>query len=324
VTISPEMLFNQDALDAFVSAHGYTHITPLGKDSSIRRYYRAQKNEKSAIVMESVPDNSPHMTRGHKLSDYLRLSAWLNDNGLKAPEIYAADEKAGYLILEDFGDLSFKKALEQGANAHELYKLAAEVLKKLRAIDPPANLPEYYDSHVHANHRFILDYYAQKPEYVEEYLQVWKDIRRDVPCPEKCFQHIDFHVENLMFLPDEKGLKQCGILDFQGAMLGPVPYDLANLLEDARYTIEKDIRADILAPYDEQFKAQYRILATQFHCRCIGQFIKIANETGNKTYLAHIPRLEGYILEALEEPILEPLKAFFARIGVDFSSAKAF
>jgi len=93
-------------------------------------------------------------------------------------------------------------------------------------------------------------------------------------------------------------------------------------LEDARTDCEPDLRAEILEGYDEEFLAHYRVLGTQFHCRVIGQFIKIALETGNKSYLLHLPRLEQYISNALNDPLLKPLKLFFDNYGLDFSLAK--
>jgi len=44
----------------------------------------------------------------------------------------------------------------------------------------------------------------------------------------------DYHVANLMLLPEREGVRQAGLLDFQDAYQGPVTYDLVSLLEDAR------------------------------------------------------------------------------------------
>ena len=323
-TQSQSPAFNESKRDAFLSARGFAIEHSLLRDTSIRRYYRVKKGGgQSVIFMESVPDHSPLMSRGHKMVDFIRLSAWLNENGLKAPQVYDADPEQGYMLIEDFGEISFKAALEKSADAGALYRLAADVLEHLRGAAPPLVLPNYYDSHVHANHRYVMDYYAKQPDAADGYMAAWTEIEGTLPKPEQAFTHVDFHVENLMLLQGESGLKRCGILDFQGAMIGPKPYDLANLLEDARIDVPADLRESILARYSADFRAHYRILATQFHCRVIGQFIKIAHEQGNKSYLAHIPRLENYIRQALKDPLLKPLKVFFDDLGLDFSSPKA-
>jgi hypothetical protein len=102
-------------------------------------------------------------------------------------------------------------------------------------------------------------------------------------------------------------------------MIGPAPYDLANLLEDARTDVPKDLRAQILSRFDQDMQNWYRVLATQFHCRVIGQFIKQALHDNNPSYLPHIPRLERYLSEGLKYPVLAPLKQFFDELQVDFS-----
>jgi len=162
---------------------------------------------------------------------------------------------------------------------------------------------------------------------VEEYLSVWQGIENSLPpCPQG-FLHIDYHFENLMWLPKEKGLRGCGILDFQGAMTGPLPYDLANLLEDARVDVGAKLRRDMLARYcadmdakeKEIFANWYRVLATQFHCRVAGQFIRLAVRDGKDRYLAHLPRVANYLKEGLKHPVLAPLQKWFSAQKIDFA-----
>lgn len=306
--------------------HGWTKQSPVGQDSSIRRYFRVQKGRQNAILMETVPDGSAHATPGHSLGDFIRIQAWLEEIGLKPPAIYEADLEQGYLLLEDFGDLCFRETMKISGRAKAMYVLAARVLEHLSQTQCPLELPKYYDSHVHKRHRRVLDWYMPAARGVknedgllEAYKSVWDEIESSLPpCPQG-FLHIDFHAENLMWLPDESGLKRCGILDFQGAMHGPKPYDLANLLEDARSDVPADLRMRILKRFDVETRCWYRVLATQFHCRVIGQFIKQACIDGNTSYLPHIPRLENYMRDALQDPLLKPLKQFFDDCGVDFS-----
>ncbi len=342
------MMFDPEVRACFLEKHGWKIVSPLGQDSSLRRYFRISGNSQNGVLMESVPDSSPHAMTGHKMGDFLRIADWLRSVGLSAPEILAQDLAHGYLILEDFGDVSFGNLLSrhsrEGGNPEQIYERGAEVLDHLASQKNLPDLPRYYDSHVHTRHCYVLEYYVpfltSFPPRVEargrlrresmdpvfqrddgevvEYLRIWKVIEQSLPpCPQG-FLHVDFHADNLMFLEGRTGLKQCGLLDFQGAMIGPVPYDLVNFLEDARRDVPEEIRTKILGRYDETFQRWYRVLGTQFHCRVIGQFIKLAGE-GKTQYLAHIPRLENYIKTALHDPLLSPLKIFFDDIGVDFS-----
>lgn len=303
-------------MNDFLNKYGYTLIQPIAQDGSSRSYARVAKGSHSAILMHA-PENTP----GHQIVDFIRIAEWLNSIGLNAPDIYEAEGL--YLLLEDFGDTSFKQAIEQGTDVSQLYELAHEVLTTLSMAECPLALPDYYESNVHKKRRWIIDYYLPTQREVDdveavaqEYLNVWEGVERSLPpCPQG-FLHIDFHVENLMWLPDQAGLKRCGILDFQGGMIGPKPYDLGNLLEDMRFDVPAEIRAQILSHYDEEFRAWYRVLATQFHCRLMGQIIWWDQEQGKPRYRQYLPRLQNYLVEALKDPLLQPLDEFFRKINL--------
>jgi aminoglycoside/choline kinase family phosphotransferase len=117
-----------------------------------------------------------------------------------------------------------------------------------------------------------------------------------------------------------------GIIDFQDAFWGPQPYDLLNLLEDARQTVPDGIKAAMRTQYCagmkadevEAFDAWYSYMSAHFHCRVIGLFIKFSREHGGTEFLAHIPRLQNYIKTNLENPILAPLKEFMTRHKISF------
>lgn len=260
------------------------------------------------------------------MDDFLRIGAWLREGGLAAPDIYAVDEGAGLALMEDFGDLSFKKALGQGETPERLYGLGAHVLNEMQARDCPLFLPAYEESHVHAGRVRLVDWYVPAltgrmpdADLRPAYLAAWDAVEAPLPACRHGFLHIDYHTENLMLRAGCEGLQACGILDFQGGMIGPLPYDLVNLLEDARMDAPPELRDFILSHYDDTYRLWYRVLGTQFHCRVIGQFIKLAMRSGKTQYLGHIPRLHRYIRTALADPVLAPLAAFFHESGIDFS-----
>lgn len=310
----------------FIERHGWAIENSVGQDSSIRRYFRVQKGKSRAVLMETVPDGSTHATPGHSLGDFIRIAEWLRAIGLKAPEIYEEDREGGYLLLEDLGQTCFRDALDNGQPSEELYQLGKDVLDHIAAQDCPLELQDYYVSHVHRRHRRVVDWFmplvrgrVNEVDLVESYRHVWHEIEAAQPRPEFGFLHIDFHAQNLMWLPEESGLQRCGILDFQGAMIGPRPYDLANLLEDARCDVPTDVKAHILSQLSDAERIWFRILATQFHCRVIGQFIKQAVIDKNPAYLKHIMRLQNYLAEGLKDPVLAPLANWFAQHNIDFT-----
>lgn len=329
-----------DKRDSFLRANDLATVAlvPVGEDCAFRRYFRLKDAKRSMILMEAAPDNASFVTPGHKLSDFMRIGSALRDAGVATPEIYVTDTDNGYVLLEDFGINSFKDALRHGLGRADAYALATDVLIHMRqAVNAQTLvLPRYYDSHVHTGRRRVIDWYLpavrnakNEDGLAESYLDVWQRIEDSLPpCPQG-FLHIDFHFENLMWRPEQTGLAQCGVLDFQGAMIGPQPYDLANLLEDARVDVPQDIRMNMLSRYTsgmsagqrDLFLRWYRILATQFHCRVIGQFIRLAVKDGKTRYMPLIPRLQFYIREGLKDPILQPLGEFFDDQSVRFDEA---
>ncbi|MCK5285574.1 MAG: phosphotransferase [Alphaproteobacteria bacterium] len=310
-------------MNNFLKRYGYDVVKTLVEDGSSRRFYRVQKATHSAICMDCSSGEVP----GHRLDDFVRIGSWLNSIGLKTPEIYELDDVGGFALLEDFGDISFKKAIEQGVCKNNLYRLANDVLEHFNVQDCPLKLPNYYDTHVYKAHRRVIDWYVpavrkeRNPDgLIDGYLKAWQEIEKNLPQCKQGFLHIDFHVENLMWLPEEKGLCQCGILDFQGAMIGACSYDLGNLLEDMRVDVSEDICAELLSGKSEDYLLWYRVLTTQFHCRLIGQIIRWAVRDGKSGYLQYLPRVSMYLQNALKEPVLEPLKCFFLKESIDFKA----
>lgn len=311
-------------MESYLKRYGYKIIETIPQDASSRQYFRIiDRKDKTAIFMK----DNPHETRiGHRTSDFIRVALWLREIGLSAPQIYDVDEEKGFAVIEDLGKTDFRRAMERGHSKKELYHLAHDVLKFWADKLPDFPLPDYYESSIHHLHRDVVNWYVpfvreqKNPDgLAEDYWEIWEGIEKKLPpCP-KGFMHIDYHIENLMWMPERQGLKRCGLLDFQAANWGPLPYDLVNLLEDARADVPQDIQDEILKGYDEDFLAWYRVLGTQFHCRVIGLFIKLPVLQGKMKYLEHIPRMCRYLQKDLQNPILKPVKEFFDDWGVDFA-----
>src|SRR3546814_15741052 len=66
----------------------------------------------------------PRSTRTDTLFPYTTLFR----SDLSAPRPLAMDAEAGFLLLEDFGDRTFTRALKDGADEAELYRLATDTL----------------------------------------------------------------------------------------------------------------------------------------------------------------------------------------------------
>lgn len=313
------------------------HEIPVSGDWSQRKFFRVERKGKTAILIQSFPDDDPRATPGHKLKDFVRISAYLNDIGLSAPDVYAQDLVHGLLLVEDYGSQDFAALIAQNDEVErDLYLLATSSLKYIykKTEFTAIELPDYYASHIHKGHQRVVDWYmpamlhkTNSDEAVPEYLKIWKQIEKGLPQVKRRFIHGDFHPGNLMWLPERQNFRQAGFLDFQQAMMGPAPYDLVNLLEDARREVPIELRKECLLSYvenmypedRESFLAWYPVLATQFHCRVIGQAIRLAIRDKKTRLLSIIPVLRRHIIRDLAHPQLKPLKDWFSAQGVDFA-----
>ncbi|PZQ48909.1 MAG: phosphotransferase [Micavibrio aeruginosavorus] len=321
--------------DAFLRAHvGSDYkIKPQGEDWASRRYFRVIGTDgKSRILMETVPDHIPTATMGHKLSSFIQVDGLLRDHGIHAPEILASNEREGFVLLEDFGDLSLHAAIEQGGDQMLLYGTATDILISMRKNIPDCNtlnLPKYKDSFIRKGRQRVVDWYIpvtrrekNSDDLLGGYLAAWDDVAHTLPPPPIGFIHGDYHAQNLMVLPDGT----CGLLDFQDAMWGPLPYDLANILESIRLDVPADVHETMMKRYgaDDVFRAWFRVMATQFHCRIIGQVLRLAIVSGKTDLLRFMPRIQNYIVQGLKDPVLKPLADWFKAEKVDLSANDGF
>lgn len=303
-------------------------VKALAEDWASRRYFRIISGDKTFVLMESVPDHIQTATMGHKLSSFIKIDSLLHQRGIHVPAIIAANEREGLVLLEDLGNLTANAALDQGADERKIYEAATDILIAMRdtiSHEELSNFPKYKDSYIRKGKQRIVDWYIpatrlerNHDDLLTSYLEAWEDVAESLPRPHIGFIHGDFHLGNLMMLPDGT----CGVLDFQDAMAGPQAYDLANLLENIRRDTPKEIHDAMLTRYgaDENFRAWFRVMATQFHCRIIGQVIRLAVLSGKAELLRYMPRIQNYIRAGLKDPVLKPLADWFRSEKVDLAA----
>jgi aminoglycoside/choline kinase family phosphotransferase len=315
------------ALRRFLDHAGWRGVAPvmLAGDASFRRYYRLREGGRGAVLMDAPPPMED-------VGPYVAVAAMLRELGLSAPEIYAEDRARGFLLIEDFGDDSYTRLLARGADEGALYALAIDTLAALhRAVGghgPPA-LPPYDLARLLDEAALLADWYAPEmlgaplPDEIRaDYLGRWRDVLRLAAQPGPTLVLRDYHVDNLMLLSGRRGVRACGLLDFQDAVRGPASYDLVSLLEDARRDVAPALRAAMteryLAAFPEIDRAAFArsaaILAAQRNCKIIGIFTRLWRRDGKPAYLAHIPRvwrlLEDDVARA---PALRPIADWLDR-----------
>ena len=313
------MMSRQQEITRFLDVEGWgaARIETLAADASFRKYYRLRLPDRQAVLMDAPPERE-------NVQAFLHVAKTLRSLGLSVPEILAAHPEAGFLVLEDFGDQTYTRLLDTGADASSLYLLATDVLVALHREmgKSPVGLPGYSDDLMMEEAELFTDWYMTalfgKPisEACDSYREIWRTLlplARQVP---DSLVLRDFHVDNLIRLKGREGIMACGLLDFQDAVMGPVTYDFVSLVEDARRDVPTRVREmardRYLASFPEidldTFDLSCALLGAQRHCKVLGIFTRLRDRDGKPGYLVHVPRLWRLLEEAVTHPVLEPLR----------------
>jgi aminoglycoside/choline kinase family phosphotransferase len=314
-------------IDTFLAGNGWGEATreALAGDASFRRYIRLRRGDDTAMLMDAPPERED-------VRPYLRIARLLHGLGLSAPDVRAADEAAGLLLLEDLGDETYTRVLASGGDEASLYTLATDVLidlhHRFQMGSMAAGVPPYDDKKLMDEAALLVDWYLPamrgepaSPTLRDEYLGLWQETFALARRAGLTLVLRDYHVDNLMLLDDREGVGACGLLDFQDAVIGPASYDLVSLLEDARRDVPADLAARMIARYldafpamdRDGFMASYAVMGAQRSAKIVGIFTRLDRRDGKPIYLEHIPRVWRWLEGDLAHPVLVDLRNWFDR-----------
>ena len=298
------------------AGQAYT-LSPASADASQRRYFRAQFADGSTrIVMDAPPeleDSRP----------FVQIRGVLGEAGVHVPQIHACDLEQGLMLLEDFGNTTYQLALNADT-MQRLYLDAIDTLIKIQLASRPGVLPDYDEAFLAREVDLFAEWYVPKEARIElsAQQQGWLAEARRVVLDNalsqpRVYVHRDYHSRNLMVCEPNPG-----VLDFQGALYGPISYDLMSLLKDAYIEWEEEQVLDLVIRYWErarkaglpvhddptEFYRQFEIMGAQRQLKVVGIFARLAHRDGKTGYLADIPRVWGYLRRTAQRYIaLKPL-----------------
>ncbi|CAO4169199.1 tRNA (adenosine(37)-N6)-threonylcarbamoyltransferase complex ATPase subunit type 1 TsaE [Methylorubrum aminovorans] len=317
-------------------------------DASSRAYERLVKpGGETAVLMISPPrpdgppvkDGKPYsavVKLAESIHAFVGMDRALRAIGFSAPKILGENLDAGLLILEDLGS---EPVIENGAPRPERYAEAVRLLAKLHATDLPTTVPvsEGID-HAIPNYdleallfeaELLPEWYAPairgttlSPEARSTFRDLWADALKDLIAEPATWTLRDYHSPNLIWLPERTGLERVGVIDFQDAVMGHPAYDVASLLQDARVDASADFELRLLGLYIRErrgrdigfdmqaFARAYAVLAAQRATKILGIFARLDKRDGKPGYLAHLPRIEGYLARNLAHPALAAVRAW--------------
>ena len=305
----------------FLSPVGWGNATsePITGDASTRKYFRLRQDSQSAILMDASQNLE-------SVAPFIQISRHLQQLGFSAPAMLTRDDKNGLLLLEDFGDATFARLLDNQVDAEQLYALATDVLIALhqhpQAI--PAGLRTYHPEKMLSDIELFLEWRTPTIDQAgkDEFRTVWREV---LPLAHRVPGSLllrDYHVANLMLLTDREGIRQAGLLDFQDAYQGPITYDLVSLLEDARRDVPDELKEKMLARYLDRspaldrnsFETSMAVLAALRHTRVLAIFERLSRHENKHDYKQlHSPRVECLLQRALRHPALTGVKQWMER-----------
>lgn len=298
-------------------------VSVLAADASFRSYYRVQLNDRVAVLMDAPPPEED-------IRPFVTIARYLGQLGFSAPKILAEDERRGFLLLEDLGDDTYTRALAAGGDPQQLYDIAIDTLVHLHELSSastaPADTPAYDMTRLMTEVMLFTDWYLPAvgvelpPAARDSYAQAWRTVFAEIAERRETLVLRDFHVDNMMWLPNRADTARCGLLDFQDALIGARAYDLMSLIEDARRDIEPKRADRMITRYvaacgdvrENDLRRDIAILGAGRHAKVIGIFTRLLKRDGKAQYMVHIPRVWRLLERSLAHPALAPVAAWFA------------
>lgn len=229
---------------------------------SSRKYYRLSSDSTPTVIGCIGSDADENRA-------FIYLACHLRAQGINTPRVLAQSDDALCYLTEDFGDVSLFDAIESG-RASGLFqdkerKLLGDAVRGLAhiQIDGAVGLDfekcypsAKFDSQLV---QWDLNYFKYcflkvvDTAFDELALQADFDALTAELCtkgPAEGFLYRDYQSRNIMVTADGT----LGFIDFQGGRRGPVEYDVASLLWQARANIPEALRRDLVEEYLDEMK----------------------------------------------------------------------
>lgn len=236
-----------------------TEITELSSSGSNRRYFRIKGGNISLVGVIG--------TKKEENNAFCTFSKHFLEKGIRVPKVFAISEDGMTYIQEDLGDNQLYTTVSQGRERGEyssyersLLCRTMEMLPKIQfkgaqGLDFGACYPE-----ADFNERMILfdlNYFkycflkATGLEFNEVLLQddfekLKDDLLQDVG---NTFMYRDFQARNVMIKDGEPYF-----IDFQGGRRGPIYYDVASFVWQARSRYPEDLKDELIESYLRSLK----------------------------------------------------------------------
>jgi len=242
----------------------------LPASGSYRRYYRITGEKGSAIgvLNEDLKENKA----------FLAFTRHFLKAGLPVPAVYAEDLDRHIYLLQDLGDLTLFGMLSRDRknrndfpeNVLKIYRKALYWLpffqvKASAGLDYSLSYPRavFDRQSMHWDLNYFKYYFLKlaKVSFDEQKLEDDFNVLMDflLMAEGRYFMYRDFQSRNIMITGND-----LYFIDYQGGRKGPLQYDVASLLYDAKAVIPQKIRKELLDEYLENLAEQVPVDFKEF------------------------------------------------------------
>ena len=332
-------------------------VVALAGDASARRYVRLRLAgggaPPTAIAMllpagqahvpEEITGGAPEMAE----LPFVAVQRVLEAHGIPVPAIYASDVPAGFLLLEDVGDLALADAaLASDADGRaRLFGAAVDTLADLavlgvrKDVDLAAFGSPYGRELIARELDVVVTHGLASPDAGSprptgsdpEIDRALVELGDSVAAQPRVLMHRDYHAWNLHVDPQGR----LRVIDFQDAVPGPALYDLASLCtdRDSDRFVDAALESALLARFAKALDARggprwrdaadlrldYLDAVAYRTLRVIGRFRFLALEKGKTAYLRFLPGMARQTRRALRERGRDHLATLLAERATVFA-----
>ncbi|MFP6889425.1 MAG: phosphotransferase [Nitrospinota bacterium] len=307
-------------------------ISPLAGDASDRTYVRLYHpgggTPSSVGMILAAPFGDGELP-------FVNVQAHFSAIGVTVPEIYAADPRAGVLLLEDGGSRSLEDVWSAGGweAARAYYEESIGIIASLQASprsrEGAIALDYGFDAalfvrELHMTRRYAFEELLGMSAPEADFATPFAALAEELCAMPYALTHRDFHSRNLMTGGPGKDSGRLLVLDFQDARMGPLTYDLASLVYDSYVSLPEENRRALIEKYWQDSDARNRfanrtafrralaLTALQRNLKAIGTFAYQKTGRGNPRYIRHIPSAAAHARRHLAA--LSGLENFAARL----------
>ena len=272
-------------------------------DASFRYFFRKKNNNTSSIIVYAKKNKKLN------LLVYDAINKILIKNDILAPRLINENYSKSFIEIQDFGNQTIFYFLKKNKkNKLLIFKKIIDLLNKMQLIKDKKVInfkkqnyivPQYSSKILFEEAKLFFKWYVPQKlsqvnqvKFKEDYYKVIKILIKKISLKNNVFVHRDFHVSNLILTNNK-----IGVIDTQDALIGNRTYDLASLIDDARFKTNNNFKEKIFKIYIKsqkklnikRFRNDFEIISILRNLKIIGIFTRLAMRDNKKDYLKLIP-----------------------------------